>query len=166
MQPDDLLAFQLRDGSYRAVICAAIDQYRGQCNYILIPTTYNSTEKPSVNNLKEKEILGRQIGSGYDQQTTTREMQPNIDRVWSLSGGDSNYFFGLIQMAVDHKDFIKFKDKFEKVGTLKIMEGLKRMGSFGYAEDFERFETTFNDLDNHVKIFQQKKYPVAILCVI
>jgi len=162
-QPDDLLTFQLKDGKYRAVICASIDQYRGQCNYILVPTTYNANKKPTVEDLKDKEILGRQIGSGYDQETT-REMQPGIDRIWNLSDRHSNFFFGVIQLAVDHKDFIKFKDKFEKVGTLKIVEGLKKMGSFGYEEDFERFETIFGDLENHIKIFQQKKYPVKTLC--
>jgi hypothetical protein len=157
-QPDDLLTFQLTDGNYRAVICASIDQYRGQCNYILVPTTYNSSKKPTVDDLKDKEILGRQIGSGYDQQTT-RERQPGIERIWALNGENCNFFFGVIKLAVDHKDFINFKDKFEKVGTLKIIEGLKETGSFGYEENFERFETIFGDLENHIKIFQQKKYP-------
>ena len=42
-QPDELLTFQLKDGNYRAVICASIDQYRGQCNYILVPTAIHTT---------------------------------------------------------------------------------------------------------------------------
>lgn len=162
-QPDDLLAFKVKDGNYKAVICALIDQYRGQCNYILVPTTYNSIKKPTVEDLKDREILGRQIGSGYDQQTT-REMQPGIDRIWNLVGGNCNFFFGVIKLAVDHKDLINFKDRFEKVGTLKIIEGLKQTGSFGYEENFERFETIFGDLENHIKIFQHKKYPVTTLC--
>jgi hypothetical protein len=164
-QPDDLLTFQLKDGNYRAVICASIDQYRGQCNYILVPTTYNENKKPTVDDLKDKEILGRQIGSGYDQQTT-KERQPGIERIWQLTGGNCNFFFGVIKLAVDHKDLINFKDKFEKVGTLKIIEGLKETGSFGYQENFERFETIFSDLENHIKIFQHKKYPVTTLCEI
>jgi hypothetical protein len=162
-QPDDLLTFQLKDGNYRAVICASIDQYRGQCNYILVPTTYNANKKPTVDDLRNKEILGRQIGSGYDQQTT-KERQPGIERIWKLTGGNCNFFFGVIKLAVDHKDFINFKDRFEKVGTLKIIEGLKKTGSFGYEENFERFETIFSDLENHIKIFQQIKYPVTTLC--
>ncbi|MCX2477472.1 hypothetical protein OQY15_00120 [Pedobacter sp. MC2016-15] len=162
-QPDDLLTFQLKDGNYRTIICTSIEQYRGQCNYILVPTTYNSSKKPTVDDLKDKEILGRQIGSGYDQQTT-KEKQPGIERVWNLSGGNCNFFFGVDKIAVDHKDFINFKDRFEKVGTLKIIEGLKETGSYGYQGNFERFETVFADLENHIKIFQCKKYPVATLC--
>ncbi|MNX74646.1 hypothetical protein D3C86_1060920 [compost metagenome] len=162
-QPDDLLTFQLKDGNYRTVICTEIDQYRGQCNYILVPITYNSSKKPIVDDLKDKEILGRQIGSGYDQQTT-KEMQPGIERIWNLSGGNCNFFFGVVKLAVDHKDFINFKDRFEKIGTLKIIEGLKETGSFGYEGSFERFETVFTDLENHIKIFQYKKYPITTLC--
>lgn len=162
-QPDDLLTFQLKDGNYRAVICASIDQYRGQCNYILVPTTYNAIIKPTVDDLKDKEILGRQIGSGYDQKTT-KERQPGIERIWKLTGGNCNFFFGVIKLAVAHKDFSNFKDRFEKVETLKIIEGLKETGSFGYLKEFERFETIFGDLENHIKIFQYKKYPVTTLC--
>lgn len=162
-QPDDLLTFKLKDGNYRAVICANIDQYRGQCNYILVPTTYNSSNKPTVDDLKDKEILGRRIGSGYDQQTT-REKQPGIERIWKLAGGNCNFFFGVVKLAVDHKDFINFKDKFERIGTLKIVEGLKQTGSFGYEENFERFEEIFSDLDNYIKVFQYQKYPVTTLC--
>ncbi len=162
-QPDDLLAFQVKNGDYRALICTEIDQYRGQCNYILVPTTYNSSKKPTVDDLKDKEILGRQIDSSYPQQTI-REMQPGIERIWNFLGGNCNFFFGVIQLAVDHKDFIKFKDKFEKVGTLKIIEELKRMGSFLYEDNFERFETIFGDLENHIKIRRREKYPVTILC--
>lgn len=164
-QADDLLTFQLKDGNYRAVICASIDQYRGQCNYILVPTTYNSNKKPTVDDLKDKEILGRQIGSGYDQKTT-KEHQPGIERIWKFVGGNCNFFFGVVKLAVDHKDFINFKDKFEKVGSLQIVKGLNETGSFGYEETFDRFEDIFNDLENHIKVFQYKKYPVTTLCEI
>jgi hypothetical protein len=161
LNPDDLLTFQLKDGRYGVVICTSIDQHRGQCNYILVPTTYVSPSKPTVNDLRDKQILGRQIGSGYDKQTT-RELQPGIDKIWQLENG--NYFFGVVHMAVDHKSFATMREKFEKIGSLKIVDGLKRMGMFGYESSFDRFETIFNDLDQHAKVFQLKKYPVSVLC--
>lgn len=120
LNPDDLLTFQLRDGRYGVVICTSIDQHRGQCSYILVPTTYVSPNKPTVSDLRGQQILGKQIDSGYDQQTT-RELQPGIDRIWQLQRG--NYFFGLVQLAVDHKSFAMMRDKFEKIGSLKIIDG-------------------------------------------
>lgn len=162
-QQDDLISFKLKDGNYRAVVCCTIEQRRGQCNYLLVPTTYNSSTKPTAENLKNYELLGREIGSGYNQ-TTTLDMQEGIEKIWKLKGGNCNFFFGITQIAVDHKDFINFKVEFEKVGTLKIIKGLKKTGSFGYAEEYERFEEIFGDLENHIKIFGYNKYPVRILC--
>ena len=164
-QQDDLLTFQLKDGNYRAAICITIDQYRGRSNYILVPTTFSSPKKPTIDDIKDKEILGRRVGSSYGQEVT-KEMQPGIEKVWNyeLEGGSGNYFFGVVKLAVDHKNFIGFKDKFEKVGTLKIIEGLKQTGSFGYEENLAGFERVFGDIENYIQIFQCKKYPVKVLC--
>jgi hypothetical protein len=164
-QPDDLLTFKLKDGNYRAVICALIDQYRGHCSYILVPTTYNSNKKPSVEDLKNKEILGRMMFSGLNRKATL-EKQPGINRVWEFVGGNTTSQFGLVKFAVDHKDFMNFKDKFEKVGILKIMDGLKYTSSIGYEQNFERFEEIFNDLENEIRIFKYEKFPVTVLCEI
>lgn len=161
LAPDDLLTFRLSNGLYGAVVCTSIDQHRGQCNYILVPTTYISEKKPSVADLIDKAILGRQIGSGYDK-ATTRQLQPGIERIWQYENG--NYFFGVVQLAVDHESFANLKDKFEKVGSLKIVDGLKSMGMFGCETTFDRFETIFSDLDQYAKVFQLKKYPIALLC--
>ena len=162
-QPDDLLTFRLNDGNYRSVVCATIEQYRGQCNYILVPTTYDSSKKPTIEDMIDKEILGRQIGSGYGQQTT-KEQQPGIERIWKYIGGNCNFFFGVVKLAVDHKDFINFKDKFEKVGTLQIVEGLKQTGTFGYEDNFERFEDIFGNLEKYISNFRFQKYPIKVLC--
>ena len=136
-----------------------------QLYFILVPTTYNSDKKPKVENLMDKEILGSQIGSGYNQKET-KELQPGIERIWNFVGGNCNFLFGVVALAVDHNDFLKFKYKFEKVGSLQILEGLKQTGSFGYLENFERFEDIFSDLDNHIKVFRYEKYPVTLLCEI
>lgn len=162
-QADDVLAFKLRDNYYRAVICARIDQYRGQCNYILVPTTYKSDQKPTPNNLFSSEIAGLKIGSGYDIETTKLH-QPGIEELWKLFPNNDYFFFGLVQLAVDHKDFVHFKKHFEKIGTLKIKDSFKASGSFGYEENFERFEDIFGDFDQHLKIFGYYKFPVTALC--
>jgi hypothetical protein len=163
--PDDLLAFKLKDNYYRAVICARIDQYRGECNYILVPTTYKSEQKPAPDDLINYDIAGLKIGSGYDIETT-KQQQPGVEELWKLFPNDDYFFFGLVQLAVGHKDFIHFKNHFENVGTLKIKDSFKECGSFGYEQNFERFEDIFGDLDQHLKIFRCYKFPVRALCEI
>lgn len=161
-QPDDVLAFKLSDNNYYAVICAKITQQRGQCTYDLVGTTYKGKEKPTIEDLKTCFIAGRKIGSGYDAKTTL-EQQPNVDEIWRYAKSD-NFFFGVCYDLVTHKDIISFKDKFEIVGKLKIKESFKKDGSYGCTSTFDRFESTFSNFENHMKVFGQQKYPVTLLC--
>jgi hypothetical protein len=161
-QPDDVLTFQLSDKNYYAVICAMVTQQRGQCTYDLVATTYKGKEKPTINDLKSCYIAGRRIASGYDFRTILLR-QPNVDEIWEYTKQD-NFLFGLPYHLVTHKDIISFKDNFEVVGKLKIKESFKQSGSYGYESSFDRFEIIFSDLDKHMEIFREQKYPVSLLC--
>ena len=163
-QVDDLLVFKLKDHFYRAIICVSIDQYRGECNYMLTPTTYKSKSKPTIEDIFDYDISGITVGAGYDRKTII-EMQPGVETLWSLFPSCGKFFFGLVQEGVDHKDFIGFKDKFEKVGTLKIKDSFKESGSRSGISNFERFESIFEDYDKQQKIFGFKKFPVKLLCM-
>jgi hypothetical protein len=161
-QPDDVLTFQLSDKNYYAVICAMVTQQRGQCTYDLVATTYKGKEKPTINDLKSCHIAGRRIATGYDFKTILLR-QPNVDEIWEYTKQD-NFLFGLPYHLVTHKDIISFKDNFEVVGKLKIKESFKQSSGYGYEESFDRFESIFIDLDKHMEIFREQKYPVSLLC--
>jgi hypothetical protein len=161
-QPDDLLTFQLSDKNYYAVICAKITQQRGQCTYDLVATTYKGKNKPTVEDLNSCFIAGRRITCSYDAETTL-QMQPNVDEIWEHVK-QSHFIFGLPYKLVTHRDIISFKDKFEVVGKLKIKESFKKDSGYGYASSFDRFEDIFIDLDNHMEVFREQKYPVTLLC--
>jgi hypothetical protein len=163
-QPDDVLTFQLSDKNYCAVICAKVTQQRGQCTYDLVATTYKGKTKPTMDEMKNCFIAGRKIGSGYDLKTTLSH-QPNVDEIWRYVKQD-NFIFGLPYHLVTHRDIISFKDKFEVVFKLKIKDTFKRDGGYGYESSFDRFESIFSDLDNHMKVFGEQKYPVTLLCEI
>lgn len=162
-QIDDLLTFKLNNDYYLAVVCASINQYRGECNYMLTPTTYMSKTKPTVEELFNYDISGISIGSGYDRDTTI-SMQPGIEALWPLYSYYGVFFFGLVQLGLDHKDLIHFKDKFEKVGTLKIKDGFKQSGSRSGFNTFDDFLASFDDFEREQKYFDSKKFPVKILC--
>lgn len=162
-QPDEVLAFKLKDNFYRVAICARVDQYRGNCNYVFVPTNYKGESKPSIEDVLSCQIAGTKIGSGYDIEGTIQR-QLGVDELWKLFPGESNFFFGLVQLLVPHKDAVKFKSQFEKIGTLKIKESFKQSGSFGYASEFDRFEDVFFDLDKHLHVFGYLLFPVTTLC--
>jgi hypothetical protein len=162
-QADDLLTFKLKDNHYRAVICAIIHQHRGECNYMLVPTTYKSEVKPTVEDLFKYDISGTTIGSGYDRETMLT-MQPGIETLWSLFPAYGIFFMGLVLKGVSHKDLAGFKERFERIGTLKIKPGFKEAGSRGGFSSFEQLEEMFIDYDQTQKVFGYKRFPVRLLC--
>lgn len=164
-QADDLLAFQLSDHKYYVVICTKVTQQRGNCTYDLVATTYKSTTKPATTDLYDCCIAGLIINSGFDQLITL-SYQPGIDEIWSYYKKASNFFFGLPYLLISHKDIIYFKNRFEAVGKLKIRESFKREGGYVYESGFDKFELIFSDLDAHMKLNGEEKFPVTLLCEI
>ncbi|MCU4155087.1 hypothetical protein J1N10_03815 [Carboxylicivirga sp. A043] len=161
-QPDDLLTFKLNDGQYRAVICTKITQQRGLCTYDLVGTTYKGEFKPDSKVIEDYAVCGRWISSGFYRNEII-EMQTDIDKLWEKIPNSSNRFLGLSYHLVTHKAFYGFKEKFEKVGVVKLKESYKRDGSYGYESTFDRFEEIFGDIQNHMQIFGEKCIPIVHL---
>ena len=65
---------------------------------------------------------------------------------------------------MDHKDFVSFKGKFEKVGTLKIKDSFKKTGSRAAISSFDELAAFFQNYDKDQKTFGYKKFPVNLLC--
>jgi len=159
---NSVLTFQLSNGEYAVTCCVKIYQYRGRCNYWLVPITLKSITKPTINEIIESEILGRTIGSGFSREQT-QASQPGIEKIWNYVGGKPNFRFGFAIQAVEHKDLLNFKNRFEKIGELDIVEGLKEIGSIGGEDSFERYDETYSNLDNQIKVFGYQKYPIRII---
>ncbi len=157
-----VLTFKLSNNEYAVTCCVKIDQYRGSCNYWFVPITYKSTTKPTIEEVMESEILGRTIGSSFSREQT-QASQPGIEKVWNYVGGKPNFCFGFAIQGIEHKYLLTIKDKFEKIGELNILEGLKKVGSFGYENTYKRYDETYTELDNQIKIFGYKKYPIKIV---
>jgi hypothetical protein len=163
IQVDDLLTFKLKDNFYRVVVCNSINQYRGECSYLLTQTTYKSKTKPTVEDLHNYHIAGITVGAGYDRETII-EMQPEVDKLWNLYSYIGEFFLGIENIGIGHQHFLNFKSKFEVIGKLKIKEGFKRGGTLCYVDNFEKFENMLNDYDDEKKILANKRFPIGILC--
>ena len=159
---NSILTFRLSNGDYAVTSCVKIDQYRGNCNYWLVPITYKAISKPTIGEIKGSEILGRTIGSGFSRDQT-KASQPGIENIWKYVGGKPNFCFGFVIHGIEHKDFLKIKDRFEKIGELNILDGLKEVGSLGYEDSYERYDEIYSDLEEEIKIFGYKKYPIEIV---
>jgi hypothetical protein len=156
-QIDDVVTFQLKDQSYRAAILLNIEQYRGNCSYWFISTSYMHENKPTELDIKSSSIFIHKVGCGLDRETV-KQMQSGIEKFWALDKRFSIPFtIGLVIHALEHKDLLKFKEKFEVVGKIKIKDGYKEIGSIGYESSFEEFSKRFeNIIDYEVRIFKME----------
>ena len=161
-QPDDVLALKLSDGRYCGLVCSTITQYRGECTYDLVLTTYQAAALPGERDILASNILGRTIDSGYDRKTTL-SLQDGVDTIWRQLGKGENYFFGLAYHRVLHQDMAELKGSLQRVGRLCITESLKKMGSMGGERSLEDFERIYTNLDEHIKVWGLVKTPVSVL---
>lgn len=158
---NSILTFKLKNGNYVALACVKIEQYRGNCNYWFVPITYNSSIKPTLKDIMKSEILGNTIGSGFSREET-KNFQPGIEHVWNHVGGKPNFLFGFRINAIEHKDLLKLKNHFEKIGEINFIDGLKEVGSLGYESSYERFNEIYSSLEEGIKAFGYQKYPINI----
>jgi hypothetical protein len=162
-QIDDVLTFKATDGLYYASILIKIDQCRGHCNYWLTPTGYIKNEKPTIKDIKEGIILGRKIGNMLDKERIKLE-QPGIEQFWKIDKKfKMNFTIGCVITGIEHKDLIKFYDKFEVIGKVVIKDGFKEIGSIGYEDNFEDYSSRFLNFENQVKIFDYEKIPLKMI---
>lgn len=157
---NDVITFQLTSGEYACMICNRIKQYRGTCSYIFVPTTYVQQVKPSRKGLLEENILGRRIVS---DNSRAKSMQIGIENIWEYCG-ESGFILGLSEVGIDHRDVLNIRNKFEKIDALEIKEGLNRMGSIGFEQDFKGFERIFGDLESQMKDFGMETFPIRLTC--
>ena len=176
------------DNNYCAIICAQITQEKSQITYDFVLTTYKGKQKPTIETLKDEFIVGHLMGGPSRKEIL--KQQPKIDILWDyhthnaillteaqrqrtysndsieIFEGKKEFFFGFPFKLVTHKDMTLMKDKFEVIGKLKIKENFNRSGGYDYLSNLERFEDILNDIDRHMEIFRNVKFPIKLLCEI
>jgi len=187
-ESNDVLSFKLSDNNYCAIICAQITQEKSQITYDFVLTTYKGKQKPTIETLKDEFIVGHLMGGPSRKEIL--KQQPKINILWDyhthnaillteaqrqrtysndsieIFEGKKEFFFGFPFKLVTHKDMTLMKDKFEVIGKLKIKENFNRSGGYDYLSNLERFEDILNDIDRHMEIFRNVKFPIKLLCEI
>ena len=135
-----VLVFQLPDGNYCAAILMEVMQHQGRCHYHFIASTYKGLSKPTLDNVKEAEVLGRKVPSGFGQ-----------------------YQIGLDATAIGPKLLRSFSNRFEPIGKIELRPECKHIPLYGGGQSFERFHRYWDDFDNHIRIYEGEKLPLITL---
>ncbi len=158
---NDVVVFQAKDKKYRAAIIAKIDQYRGSCSYQFAPLDFIDSKIPDIYKLRHSNIVVTRIGCGYSDEEIIK-MQPGIEKLWT----NKNYHFiiGLVYHSIEHRNLLRFKEKFIKVGQIDIKEPFKSLGSIGSASEYDTFVNHgFFDIYEYMKVFGAIKIPLKMI---
>lgn len=107
-QPNDVLVFKLNDDTYSATILVETFQDRGQLYYQFTEVILKMKSKPTIENVMSSKVFARK-GIGFDHDKT-----------------------------ISHKNFLKFSNEFEKIGSIENEKG-RKVGGMSPVCTFEEF---------------------------
>ena len=139
---NEVLIFQLPNHDWCATILVNILQHQGRCYYNFIASTYRSSIKPTLDDVRKAEISGREQPLGF-----------------------GNYEVLLNAILLFPKVLRSFKDQLGPIGKLEIAPLHKEIGSIRGARDFVSFYENWADNEVFAKDREEKKFSLQPLLV-
>jgi hypothetical protein len=155
--PGDIVVFQFPDSTYGLTVVADVMQYRGECDYMLCRTTFNSAKKPTMENIAELHICGSLVPSGHNgispeliekmQNLTDKEMKAGIldSLMEELTASMPKLKMPWV-MIIQHKTLMKedYISNFEIIGNIQLRSN---SGSSRFAPSYQSFCEEFYTKD-------------------
>jgi hypothetical protein len=163
----DLVTYQKENGIYRVLLCVNTSTERGKIWYTFTPTSYYSETFPTLDKIENAGLYGVRIAVSGDSDSVSKS-QEGVAELWKIFpqvsshlSPNSPFIIGLVQDFIQHKAIRSFKDKFNRIGALRIKEQFNKQGSGSFSDNFEQFDKT-KEYYQALKYFE---FPVKILCV-
>jgi hypothetical protein len=169
---NDVLTFQLSDNNFYATVILDITQYRGECSYKFGKIMFKDIKQPTIQDVEKSKIIGRKIPSGCGMDMTKilsmgfEEMQKQggLEAILkSEAEKKGSYQIGMSMTGIEHKNLINLSNKFQKIGSIKLKEICRQVGSMGGATTFEDLTRNFDDLNNYLRIFKEETFEIKEL---
>lgn len=143
----DLLTFRATDKKYKVLLCTSTYKDNSLKNFTFAALTYDSLDKPIITNILDSEFFG--IGNTQDDYFKYSEKE--LNKMWSIHPEIKPYSLGSYGLVIWRKDFMKFRDNFEVIGNLKIVDNLDKNGNGGLnASDWDYIKDFFANKINLV----------------
>lgn len=169
---NDILTFLLPDNNYYATIVFKIEQYRGNCQYHFGKFLYKDEQAPTIKDIENAQIIGKKIPSGFGMDITGI-LSIGMEEIMNQGGIEAvlkreaektgSYTIGMNKTCVSHEHLTNFRDKFQKIGKLKMKENYKETSSLNIATDFDTFCQPFQHLPTYVDSLREDTFKMADL---
>jgi hypothetical protein len=146
----DILTFKAADGNYKALLCTSTYKDESPQNFTFAALTYDSAEKPTIAGIYESGFFG----TGNKKDEYYKYPDGELQNMWALHPEVKPYYLGSYGLVIWRKDFMKFRDNFEFIGNIKIVDHLDKNGNgsmnasdWNFLQDFfnQKFRTVLPD---------------------
>lgn len=150
----DLLTFKSTDERYKVLLCTSTFKDKSPHNFSFAALTYNNENKPTVEDILHSDFWG--IGNTKNAYFKYSDIE--LNKMWSIHPETKPYILGSFGLIIWWKDFMKFKDNFEIIGNLKIVDNLDKNGNGGMnASDWNFIKDFFTNKINSVLLDRGQK---------
>ncbi|GAB3720702.1 hypothetical protein [Flavobacterium koreense] len=155
----DLLTFKANDEKYKVLLCTSTHKEKSPQIFTFAALTYDDIEKPNAEKILNSDFWG----VGNTKNDHFKYSDNELNKMWSIHPYIKPYFLGSYGLVIWRKDFMKFRENFELIGNLKIVDNLDKNGNGGmnasdwsFIKDF--FAKNFNAIlaDRGQKNFKVK----------
>lgn len=152
----DFVTFKASDGLYRIIFCIGVNKERSPHHFDFALTTLKSGIKPSLTDIRNSEFYGK--GNRKDFRFEDTE----LEKMWRIHPEIKPYYLGTYGMLITRKALVSFKDKFELICNLPILENLGQNGNGGMnGSDFDILDDLFvKRLESFMKKQGQGKFRI------
>jgi hypothetical protein len=123
----DVLTFLGVDKKYKVILCTSTYKIKSPHTYHFAALTVDKLDRPTVEDIRSSEFFG--VGNSGDKYFKYSEKE--LEKMWTIHPEIKPYFLGSYMLIIWRKDFMQFRDNFEVIGNLDIVDNLDKNGSGG-----------------------------------
>lgn len=123
----DVLTFKASDNKYKLMICTSYYKDRSPFRFNVAALNYSSDKMPVLNDVLDCEFYG--IGNRMSEYF--KYSQKELDKMWTIHPDVKPYSLGSYGLLICRKDFMTFRDNFELICNLDIVDNLDKNGNGG-----------------------------------
>lgn len=144
----DLLTFIAADGKYKVLLCTNTYKEKSPHNFTFCVLTYDHVEKPTIEIILESSFFG--VGN-TTKNNFYKHSDEELNKMWAFYPKIKPCLLGSYNFIIWKKDFMKFRDHFEFIENLKIVDNIDKNGNGGVnASSWDFLKSFFNENFNTI----------------
>ena len=121
----DLLTFKASDNKYKALICTSTYKDKSPQNFTFAALTYDNDYKPTISEILDCDFYG----IGNTKNDYFRYTDKELRNMWLFHPEIEPCFLGSYGLVIWRKDFMRFRENFELIGNISIVDNLDKNGN-------------------------------------